>query len=179
MKPLSIIAVLLVAARLTACALPYKPDVPAWGFGSDVAGYQDGRYGPDSFWVNYSGYWYTSRKQVDDFAFIRAAELTIAHKFKYFAVVDLSGCKRSFWHVVESVDPLNPCPLSYEPPKSYRGRARTVLRESTTYLTAQAATYHHRPGGLVFRAFETRPEGIFVFDAEFIFQSMRAKYGIL
>src|SRR5262245_15060327 len=68
---------LIICCLVTACATPYQ----STGFSG---GFSETRLAPDVFRVNFSGNGYTSAERAQDFAFLRAAELTLAAGFKYF-----------------------------------------------------------------------------------------------
>jgi len=49
---------------------------------------------------------------------------------------------------------------------------------TTTYSPPQVHTYYKPGVGMLIRTFQTKPESDFVFDASFIANSIRTKYGI-
>jgi hypothetical protein len=49
---------------------------------------------------------------------------------------------------------------------------------TTTYTAPQIHTYYKPGVGMMIRTFKTQPDGGFAFDAEFVANSIRAKYEI-
>ena len=163
MKISNIVVVLCSAALVAACATSYQT-------ASFTGGFKDTRLAPDVFRVSFSGNAFTSSDKVQDFALLRAAELTLANDFKYFAVMDSSDQSRTGTIVTPGSAQTSGTVSAYGNTANYSG--------TTTYMPPQVTTYY-RPGvGLMVRAFPTKPEGIFAFDAVFIAQSIRSKYGI-
>jgi len=80
MRILTFIAIALGGLLLTACATGYQSS----GF---TGGFKDTQLAPDVFRVSFSGNGFTSSDRVQDFALLRAAELTLANDARYFAVI--------------------------------------------------------------------------------------------
>lgn len=163
MNASNIIAVSLVGMLMTACATSYQS-------ASFTGGFNDTQLAPDVFRVSFSGNAYTSSDRVQDFALLRAAELTLANNFKYFAVMDSSNQSRTGTFASPGSAQTTGTVSAYGNTATYSG--------TTTYMPPQVTTYYKPGVGLMLRAFPTKPEGIFAFDAEFIVQSIRTKYGI-
>ena len=157
------IAVALVGLLLTACATGYQ----STGF---TGGFKDTQLAPDVFRVSFSGNAFTSSDRVQDFALLRAAELTLANDARYFAVISSADQSRTDTHVTPGSSQTTgtvsaPGNIGY-----YSG--------TTTYSPPQVHTYYKPGVGMLIRTFQTKPEGDFVFDANFIANSIRTKYGI-
>lgn len=75
----------LVALAMTVviagCATPYKAD----GYGG---GYSDVQLAEDTFRIAFKGNDATSRTRAEEFALLRAAEVTLAHGFRFFTLSD-------------------------------------------------------------------------------------------
>ncbi len=66
---------------LSGCATSYQQK----GF---TGGYSETQLAPDVFRVNFQGNGYTSSERAQDFALLRAAELSLERGFRYFALLD-------------------------------------------------------------------------------------------
>src|SRR5678815_4545876 len=124
MKPRSaaIAAVLAAAVGLSACATatPYQPNVP----GAAVSGgYSDYRLDMNRFRVTFAGNTLTSRETVERYLLYRAAELTLAQGYDWFALADRHTDRESRTY-------YNRDPFGYDmwrPTWQYLGRGRWVL----------------------------------------------------
>ena len=136
-----------------------------------TGGFDDTQLAPDVFRVVFSGNGYTSGERAQDFAMLRAADLTLQHGFKYFALINEndSTTEQSF----TTTGHANTTGEVY----AYGNNA--TYSSNTTYTPGQTYTFHKPKSGLMIRCFATKPEGISVFDAAFLRQSLGSKYGIL
>jgi len=67
---------------LSACATPYQP------IATTVAGgYSSTRLSEAVFDVRFNGNGFTNPKRAYDFAFLRAAEITLEHNYSYFVLI--------------------------------------------------------------------------------------------
>ncbi|MGE3298181.1 MAG: hypothetical protein AB7I68_12650 [Porticoccaceae bacterium] len=163
MRMLSFIAVTLVGPLLAACATGYQ----STGF---TGGFKDTQLAPDVFRVSFSGNAFTSSDRVQDFALLRAAELTLANNAQYFAVISSADQSRTDTHVTPGSSQTSGTVSAYGNTGHYSG--------TTTYSPPQMHSYYKPGVGMMIRTFQTKPEGGFVFDANFIIGSIRTKYGI-
>lgn len=163
MKALAIIATILLGMLVTACATGYQGK----GF---TGGFNDTQLAPDVFRVSFSGNAFTSNDRVQDFALLRAAEITLANNFKYFAVINSTNQSKTETYVSPGSARTTGTVSGYGGTAYYSG--------TTTYDPPQVNTYYKPGVGLMVRAFASKPDDIFTFDAEFIFKSIRSKYGI-
>ena len=161
MKTLTALAI--AAALVSACATKYQ----SVGF---TGGFTDTQLAPDMFRVSFSGNAATSADRVQDFALLRAAELTLANNFKFFAVVQSADQSRTGTFTTPGSSQTTGTMSSYGNTASCSG--------TTTYSPPQTTTYYKPGVGLIVRAFPTKPDGIFAFDAEYLVRSLRTKYGI-
>jgi hypothetical protein len=83
------VLITLVLAALSGCATPYQK------VGTDISGgHSFHRISNDVFVVSFMGNGFTPPRQAADFAMLRAAELALEHKFRYFTILgefDRSG----------------------------------------------------------------------------------------
>ena len=88
-RPCFTLSVALVCAILSGCATPYQK------VGTDMSGgHSFHRISNDVFVVSFMGNGFTPPRQASDFAMLRAAEVALEHKFRYFTILgefDRSG----------------------------------------------------------------------------------------
>jgi hypothetical protein len=163
MRILSFIAVALLVPLMTGCATGYQNS----GF---TGGFEDTQLAPDVFRVSFSGNAFTSSDRVQDFALLRAAELTLANNAQYFTVITSADQSRIATHVTSGSSHTSGTVSTYGNTGYYSG--------TTTYSAPQVQTYYKPGVGIMIRTFQTKPEDGVVFDANFIINSIRTKYGI-
>jgi len=73
--------IVAVLSLMAGCATPYQAKGAAGGF-------SETQLAMDVYRIHFGGNAYTSPEQVQDFALLRAADLTLEHNFKYFAIMD-------------------------------------------------------------------------------------------
>ncbi len=158
-------AIAVVAGTLlgTACATSYQRTGLTGGF-------KDTQLAPDVFRVSFSGNAYTSVDRVQDFVLLRAAELTLANNFKFFAVINSSDQSRTETSVTSG--------SAHTTGEVFAPGGVGTYSGTTTYSPPQVTT-RYKPGvGMTIRAFQNKPDDIFAFDAAFIARAIRSKYGI-
>jgi hypothetical protein len=79
------LAVLVATLGACATATPYQPNIRGQ---ATSGGFSEVRLEADRFRVNFSGNSLTSRETVEGYLLYRAAELTVAQGYDWFAVVD-------------------------------------------------------------------------------------------
>lgn len=163
MRILSFIAVALLVPLMTGCATGYQNS----GF---TGGFEDTQLAPDVFRVSFSGNAFTSSDRVQDFALLRAAELTLANNAQYFTVITSADQSRIATHVTSGSSHTSGTVSTYGNTGYYSG--------TTTYSAPQVQTYYKPGVGIMIRTFQTKPEDGVVFGANFIINSIRTKYGI-
>jgi hypothetical protein len=156
-------SLIIVSLLFTGCATQYQSS----GF---AGGYSDTQLAPDAFRISFSGNGFTSSDRAQDFALLRAADLTLAHGFHYFAIVnEAQGGSMSSITL----------PGSSYTTASATGYGNSVYGSAvTTYVPPTNIPVFKPRSGLLIRCFGERPPGGYVFDARFLSQSLRAKYGI-
>ncbi len=179
MKFTKLIAVLSALVVLSGCETPYQPN-------GLLGGYSDTELAPDLYRVVIRGDDIATFERIQDFALLRASELTLRHGFSYFAIIN----ERNATSVSSVTIPghadttvqgngqnsgnlyLNSNGASYSDTSS------AYLNAQTTYTPPQ--TYHRfsPQTELLVKAFKTKPDGFFTFDAVFLQQSLKQKYRI-
>ena len=148
---------------LVGCATSYQSS----GF---TGGFTDTQLAPDVFRVSFSGNAFTSSDRVQDFAFLRAAELTLASNARYFAAMSSADQSRNDTYDSPGSAYTTGTVTGYGNTAKYSG--------NTTYSSPQVHTYFKPGVGMMIRTFQIKPDGGFAFDAEFIVTSLRTKYGV-
>jgi hypothetical protein len=160
MKPLF---VAFLAFLFCSCATPYKSNGIA-------GGYSETALAPDVYRISFQGNGYTSRDRAQDFAVLRAADLTLSHGYHYFAVINETQGGRS--------TTVNTPGYSYTSGSAVAVGNYVYGNAHTTYVPGASIPFYFPESGLLIRCFSQRPEGIFTFDASFISHSLREKYQI-
>jgi hypothetical protein len=101
---------------------------------------------------------------------LRAAELTLANNFKFFVVLNSSDQSRTETSVTPGTARTTGEVFAPGGVGTYSG--------TTTYSPPQVNTYYKPGVGMMIRAFPNKPDDAFAFDAAFITNSIRSKYGI-
>ncbi len=164
---------------LAGCATSYHSS----GF---AGGFSDTQFAPDAFRVVFRGNGYTSAERVQDFALLRASELTIQHGFTCFAIIDESDTTRTssyttpgYANTTASVTGSSSGDVYLNPyGGTYSGTSSAYVNANTTYTPPQTYVFYKPQTGIMFRCFQTKPEGIFTYDATFLDQSLKQKYHI-
>jgi hypothetical protein len=78
----------LGATLFFGCATPYT------GSGL-LGGYSDTAFAPDVYRISFQGNGYTSQERTQDFAILRAADLTLSHGYRYFGIINQTEGGRS------------------------------------------------------------------------------------
>ena len=113
-------------------------------------GYSETQVAENMFKVKWSGNWQISLTQAIDYALLRSAELTLNHDFKYFVMIN------------ESSNANNETVTLYLDVNNPGGQQFNISKPSASNTIM---------------CFKEKPEQ-FSYDAQFIYQSIRAKYGI-
>jgi hypothetical protein len=157
------IAVLCSAALLTSCATPYASN----GF---LGGYSDTVLAPDVYRISFQGNGYTSKDRTQDFALLRAADLTLSHGYRYFGIVNDSEGGRG--------GVINTPGYAYTTGNAYAIGNTVYGSAHTTYIPGASIPVFFPESGLLIRCFHERPAGAFALDASFVSSSLRTKYQI-
>lgn len=148
---------------LNGCATSYQQK----GF---TGGYSETQLAPDVFRVNFQGNGYTSAERAQDFALLRAAELSLERGFKYFALLDeASSNKLSTFTTPGS---------AYTTGSAYGSGNYATYSGHTTYTPGQTFLISKPHTGVLVRGFTNKLDDIYTFDAEFLRQSLKRKYNV-
>ena len=148
---------------LGGCATSYQQK----GFSG---GYSETQLAPDVFRVNFAGNAYTSSERAQDFALLRAAELSLERGFRYFALLDeSSSSKLSTFTTLGS---------AYTTGSAYGSGSYATYSGYTTYTPGQTYLISKPRTGLLIRGFTNKPNDIYTFDAEFLQQPSKRKYNL-
>jgi hypothetical protein len=153
------LCVLAVVVATTGCATGYHRP------GFMRGGYTEVQLGENVFQVSFHGNGYTREERAEDFALLRSAEVAAQHGFPFFVIVNQRNRQRV---------------SSYTTPTTTTGRATVdgnTIRVSSetsggdTYEIVKPSTQNTILG------LKDKPAG-FAYEAQFVIQSMRKKYGI-
>ena len=155
---------LLALAFLNSCATPYQSS-------SFSGGYSDSRLGDNIFRVSFDGNGYTNSARAMDLALLRSAEIALQNDFRYFAIVgnDSTNSYSSF------STPQTTTTTGTVNMYGNNGFVNThsVTSGGQTYMISKPSTTN------IITCFKKKPKGLgAIYDASFIIQSLRAKYGI-
>ena len=159
----NVVLLLLFAIALVGCSTPYESN--GW-----LGGYTDTQLAPDVFRVTFSGNAYTSGEKAQDYALLRAAELTLQSGHAFFAIVNENNA-------TTASSLTTPAQTTTNGSVSAVGSS-AYYSENTTTMPAQTYTFFKPSSGMLIRCFNTKPDGIFTFDAAFLQHSLKQKYSI-
>jgi len=149
-------------------------------------GYTDTLLAPDVFRVVFRGNGYTSAERAQDFALLRASELSIQQGFTCFAIIDEQNSTSISSFTTPGHADTTAYGTGYSSGNiylnpyggSYSGSSSAYMNASTTYTPPQTYVFYKPQTGFLIRAFRSKPDGIFTFDAEFLQHSLKQKYNI-
>src|SRR6516162_1390840 len=156
-------AVIALTLIMASCATPYESN-------GLLGGYSDTALAPDVYRVSFQGNGYTTSEKTQDFAVLRAADLTLAKGFRYFAIVNEANGGNS--------GVINTPGTSFTPVSALRVGNMVYGSGTTTYMPGLSIPVFFPKSGLLIRCFKERPTGMFALDANFIATSVRQKYHI-
>jgi hypothetical protein len=152
-----------VVILFVGCATPYESS----GF---LGGYSDTALAPDVYLISFQGNGYTAPERARDFAFLRAADLTLAHGYRYFAIFNATEGGNS--------GAINLPGQSYTTVNAQRVGGAVYGTAQTTYIPGASIPLFFPRSGLMIRCFAQRPQGGYALDAAFVSRSLRQKYKI-
>jgi hypothetical protein len=179
LKPTKLVLPLGILVVLSGCATGYH----STGF---TGGYSDTQLAPDVYRVVFRGNGYTAAERAQDFALLRASELTLQRGFTCFAIID----ERDSTAISTFTTPGHADTTAYGTGYSsgniylnpyggtYSGTSSAYVNAHTTYTPPQTYVFYKPRSGILVKAFQTKPAGIFTFDAAFLQQSLKQKYRI-
>jgi hypothetical protein len=158
-KLLSIIVPILFAG----CATAYKAD----GF---TGGFTETKLAPDIVRVTFRGNGYTKRERVQDFAFLRAAELAISDGYLFFVILNESNDSK--------MSSFSTGGYAQTSGTAYMSGNRAYYSGQTTYSPVQTYNIYKPESGLLVRFLKVKPDDGLAFDAAFLISALKVKYGI-
>lgn len=147
-KTTSWITILLLATSLQACSTPYQK----LGF---HGGYSETKLAENIFNVSFQGNKKTGRGKTWDFALLRSAELTLEEGYRYFIVMDSNYYEKLGTH---------------RSPTFIIGTNMIVGGDSIVTVAPSSTN--------MIACFNEKPENVFSYDAQFIYQELTRKYEI-
>jgi hypothetical protein len=156
-------ALVALTLAIASCATPYASN-------GVLGGYSDTTLAPDVYRVSFQGNGYTSSEKTQDFALLRAAELTRSHGYHYFGIVNGENGGQS--------GVINTPGTSFTYMSAQRIGSMVYGSGTTTYIPGASIPFFFPKSGLLIRCFKERPRDAFVLDAEFVASSLREKYHI-
>lgn len=167
-------ATLIITFILGGCATAYQPQGMSGGFSST-------QLDTNVFTVSFKGNGYTSREKANDYALLRSADITLAHGYKYFAIIDAQQYSINSTHSTPTTATTNINANTYGSAYGYGnaatynantyGTATTTISGGETYNISKPRTSN------TIVCFTEKPQG-FSYNAEFIAKNLKAKYGI-
>ena len=154
---MKLVCSILIVLSVAGCATPYQSE-------SYSGGFRETQLAPDVYRVSFNGNAYTSNDRVQDFALLRAAELTLRSGGRYFGVVSSADQSTMHTHVTPGSATTTISPFSNT--------------ATTRYSPSQVHNYHKPGVGMMVQMFKFKPDNMMTFDAEFLAASIRNKYGI-
>jgi len=152
--------VIIASTFLVGCATSYQP------MGSS-GGYEETRLDENVFLVHFRGNRYTKMERTQDFAFLRAAELTIQSGYNYFAVLKSDTSIVDSTHTRSTTD---------ETRRMRRGDGSYTAATTMTHDAYTISTLH---ATITVVCFKEKPKGwATILDAAFVARSIKNKYGI-
>ncbi|MCY4328489.1 MAG: hypothetical protein OXC48_00150 [Endozoicomonadaceae bacterium] len=161
MKYLSIM--ILVIAFLQGCATTYK----SHGL---FGGYSETQLDENVFKVTFCGNGYTSMERASDFTLLRSAELTLQSGYRYFVIINADSYISTSTHTTptRSDTSIN----IYGSDHFAYGHASTITYGGQTYHISKPTSSN------TIICLKEKPKNSFSYNAEFIYRTMKQKYGI-
>jgi len=149
MKLRLVVSAIGMAVALSGCATAYQPK----GF---TGGFSETMLSPDTFKIQFAGNGYTSAERASDFAILRAADKSLELGCNYFGVMNEADGA--------SVGSITVGSASWNRHGAWGFSSTMPVVKPNTALFV--------------KCFKDQQAGASLFDAHFIAQSIRAKYGI-
>lgn len=158
------LATLSIAFLIAGCATGYQAQ-------SFSGGFSETQLDKNVFRVTFKGNGYTQSERVEDFALLRSAELTLKNGFSHFAIVD--GRQGAEYGVMTT-------PMQSYTTGSVTAYGNTAYGSTQTTTTGGQSFIIKKPSSTnTIVCFNGKPEnGMFAYDAKFIYDSLSAKYGV-
>jgi len=167
--PLLISAFVFAAAFGSGCATRYRPISGGYGFSSiQVAA--------DEFEITFKGNGQTSAEEVQEYAVLHAAEVTLKHGYPWFAIIKEERRRRRASRMLEERTTEGNKQTTDQKTISEAGRSVT-----TGYAVSVPPIRHKgfdRQARWKIECFKGKIDGSRMFDAALLQESIRAKYKI-
>ncbi len=141
----------------TSCATPYQTT----GF---TGGFTDTQLSETIWKVSAAGNAFTSKTAINDYALLRASELTLQNGYKYFVVINEDQTSTS--HKADFGQTSN----------TYGNISSTGSFNARTTTNNNVTNYTKHYNDLVFEMLADKKDGIFAYNAEMIYSSLSAQY---
>lgn len=154
----------IIVTFMLGCATSYQPV-------SFTGGFEETRLDENVFSVLFRGNGFTGGQRAQDFALLRSAELTLTYGFKYFAITQSNSYSSNSTYTT---------PTQSQTTGQIRFYGRTAYSNSST-TTYGGETYNiSKPRvSLTIICFDAKPDtDATVFNAEYVMNSIKQKYGI-
>jgi hypothetical protein len=143
---------------------------------SDGKGFADSLIAADQFLVTFQGNGQTKPARANDFAMLRAAEITLQHGFNYFAVTDITNTSSARPYIVRQQFHTDYPPNMGLPPPAPFGFEPYQFGYIAEY--DQPAIYFQPGEQLRIQCFKTKPDKPFTYNAAALEQALKQKYEI-
>lgn len=155
---------LFIAFLLIGCATSYQAE----GF---TGGFSETQLDRNVFKVTFKGNGRTRSERAEDFVLLRSAELTLKHGFSHFAIIDE---RQTTDQVVITT------PTEYQTTGSANSYGNFANFSATTTTSGGNSYVIKRPSASnTIVCFNGKPNnGLFVYDAQFIYNGLTSKYKI-
>ena len=159
----NLIAFTIVVLILQGCATSYQKK----GF---TGGFSETQLDENVFSVSFRGNAYTDRERVADFTLLRSAELTLENGFQYFAIIDANSYTKHSTYTTPTTS--HTTASAYGTGNYAYGNATTTTTGGQTYNISKPSASN------TIVCFKEKPESIFTYNAQFIYNNVRQKYDI-
>jgi hypothetical protein len=150
---------LLIVAFISSCATSYQSQ--GWD-----GGYVDTQLSETLWKVSVNGNGYTSSSIVGDYALLRASELTLEKGYKYFVIASDKQNQKSSMAKVGG-----------NSARTYGNiNSNGNFNATTNYSTPTYIPVNKYENTLVYEMLSEKVDGVFVYDAQLIYDSLSAKY---
>lgn len=164
---------LLTLLFISACATTYQPQGLSGGF-------SETQLSENIFQVSFNGNGYTDKQQASDFALLRSADLALEHGYDFFAIAQAENDVDVSSYTTPLTAHTTGYSNSYGSLNTFGGYSTysgSTYGSANTYFTGGQTTIINRPNSnLTVVMFKQKPKDIFVFDANFLQNSLRTKY---
>ncbi len=133
-------------------------------------GFSDIRLGQDVFSINFQGNAFTSAKRTEDFAMLRAAEVTAENGFLFFAILRAENTTSVRSHTVPGVAAYSGAGTYAGGTGTYAGSGAAVPPQTSTTVTARSS--------LLIQCYAEKPDAVPVLEAAVVKDSIKGKYKI-